>query len=253
MNVPIVNRQADLLKKLIKDAGTHTEFIEIGCGEGHNLHVLSRMGLEGTGIDFSDEAIRLAKKRKMKNVSLVRSNLYDVKIKNKDLVLLLFVLEHIEDDKRALEKINSVLKLGGHLIISVPAHSKSYSFQDRLAGHYRRYDKKGIVRKLNNAGFRVRKHLSFGFPVSNIYAFIYNSALLFYKHNNVVVTENTKITGIMSKKSHFPYSFKAPSKIAFPILSFLIKLDFLFLDTDLGTHYIILARKARNISARVSE
>lgn len=247
LNIPVVNRQIDILEKLLGEMGTKNGFIEVGCGEGHILEVLSRMGLKGIGIDFSEDAIKLARSKNLNNIELINANFYDVEIKNKDLVLLLFVIEHIEDDHRALKKINSFLKLGRHLIISVPAHSKLYSYQDRLAGHYRRYDRKDILEKLNNAGFKVKKFLSFGFPVSNIYILMYNFVLSFSKSKNNIMIENTKITGIKSENVHFPYLFRIISKIVFPILSLLIKLDFLFLNTDLGTHYIILAKKIENI------
>jgi SAM-dependent methyltransferase len=36
-----------------------------------------------------------------------------------DLILALVVLEHIGDDKKALEEINRSLKAGGHVIVTV--------------------------------------------------------------------------------------------------------------------------------------
>jgi len=243
MNVPIIERQSDLLKRFIKEIGVKGEFVEVGCGEGHNLELLSNMGLRGIGIDISEEAINLARNRNLKNVRLINADFNKVNLENKELVLFLFVLEHIEDDLKALRKINSFLKKGGHLIISVPAHSRLYSIQDRLAGHHRRYDREEIIKKLRDTGFYVKKVFSFGFPVSNIYLFIYNFLLSLHHKEDKVMVEHTKITGIRSKKSHMPGFFRIISKVAFPILTFLIKLDSLFLETDLGTHYIILAEK----------
>lgn len=222
----------------------------MGCGEGHILEVLTKMGFKGIGIDFSKEAIRLARKKKLNNIELIYADILSLELKRKvDLVLLLFVLEHIENDILVLRKINSFLKIGGYLIISVPAHSKLYSYQDRLVGHYRRYDKEEILEKLSKSGFRIKKFLSFGFPVSNIYILIYNLFLSFTKKvkKDRIIFENTRISGIKSKNAHFPHLFRIISKIAFPILSLLIKLDYLFLNTDLGTHYIVLAEKIENI------
>lgn len=65
----IVKRQSDLLKKLIKEANAK-EFIEVGCGEGHNLDLLSDMGLKGIGIDVSGGGYSIAKKENIKNVQL---------------------------------------------------------------------------------------------------------------------------------------------------------------------------------------
>ena len=58
----IVKRQSDLLKKLIKEANAK-EFIEVGCGEGHNLDLLSDMGMKGIGIDVSGGAIPLQRRK----------------------------------------------------------------------------------------------------------------------------------------------------------------------------------------------
>lgn len=56
--------------------------------------------------------------------------------------MYLHVLEHIEDDIAELENAVNKLKVGGHIIIMVPAHQHIYSNLDKAVGHYRRYDKK---------------------------------------------------------------------------------------------------------------
>lgn len=243
MNIPIVNRQMDLVKAMINKIDLRRYFIEIGCGEGHNLEILSEIGMKGIGFDFSDDAIDIAKQKKLKNIQVKKGDLFELNEKNKDIVLLLFVLEHIKDDYLALAKINSFLKNGGYFILSLPAHSKAYSFQDKLAGHYRRYDRKDILQKLHNSGFEEQIFWSFGFPVSNMYTKMYNILLSFSKENSNNNKNGTRYVGIKSYKEHFPRTLSPISVILFPLLSMLIKIDFLFLNTNLGTHYIILAKK----------
>lgn len=51
------------------------------------------------------------------------------------------VLEHIEDDERALRHMLSLLKPGGTLFLLVPAHDLLYSPFDLESGHFRRYHK----------------------------------------------------------------------------------------------------------------
>jgi SAM-dependent methyltransferase len=57
-----------------------------------------------------------------------------------DLVLMLDVLEHVEDDRAALlDAVASFLAPGGWLLISVPAGEMLFSRHDQLLGHKRRY------------------------------------------------------------------------------------------------------------------
>ena len=57
-----------------------------------------------------------------------------------DIVSALDVLEHIKNDELAVSEIGRILKTNGIAIITVPHRMKYYSQQDRLIGHYRRYE-----------------------------------------------------------------------------------------------------------------
>lgn len=72
-----------------------------------------------------------------------------------DTIILINVLEHIEDDKRAILRMKELLLDGGKIIVCVPACSRLYCYMDKNVGHYRRYDK-GILKKLaTEAGLEV--------------------------------------------------------------------------------------------------
>lgn len=247
MNVPITNRQSYVLDKLVKDVKIR-DFIEIGCGEGDNLKVLHKIGFKGLGIDLSEDALKLARAKNLENIDIIKGNFLNLQLKKKiGLIIFLFVLEHIKDDAKALRKINSLIMGGGYLILSAPAHSNLYSIQDKLAGHYRRYDMQEIRSKLNVAGFEVDKIISIGFPISNFYTHIYNVCMSFKVKDCKFMQKNTRYMGVNTYKDHFPISFRLLSRIAFPVLGLLLRLDKLFWDTDLGTHYIILAKKVNDI------
>ena len=59
--------------------------------------------------------------------------------KSFDLILLMDVLEHIEDDRGALAETWGKLRPGGHLFITVPAFMFLWSRHDEVLGHHRRY------------------------------------------------------------------------------------------------------------------
>lgn len=65
-----------------------------------------------------------------------------------DTVVSFNVLEHIEDDGRALEQLAWLLRQSGpgprRLISFVPAHPFAYGAHDRYTGHYRRYTRQRL-------------------------------------------------------------------------------------------------------------
>lgn len=56
-----------------------------------------------------------------------------------DLVVLLDVLEHADDDTALLTRATGLVPPGGWVLLSVPAHARLFSHHDRLLGHRRRY------------------------------------------------------------------------------------------------------------------
>ena len=62
-----------------------------------------------------------------------------------DLVAVLDVVEHVEDDVAALKAIARVLKPGGKILITVPAHQWMWSAHDVVNHHQRRYSKRALT------------------------------------------------------------------------------------------------------------
>ena len=58
-----------------------------------------------------------------------------------DVAILFDVIEHIEPTRPFLESVLFHLKPGGILLINVPALQTLFSVYDKVAGHYRRYDR----------------------------------------------------------------------------------------------------------------
>jgi len=63
------------------------------------------------------------------------------------------VLEHIEDDEAMLGLLSKKMSDSGRLLIYVPAMPVLFSEMDRKVGHYRRYEKRDLAKKLEAAGF----------------------------------------------------------------------------------------------------
>lgn len=64
------------------------KILEVGCGNGRNLALFSRMGIESAGQDISASCIELAEKRKLKQVSLYCGPLQDLNFANNEFDLI---------------------------------------------------------------------------------------------------------------------------------------------------------------------
>lgn len=74
-----------------------------------------------------------------------------------DVIVLLDVLEHVEDDLKSLETIRDLLTPGGILICTVPAYPWLWSQHDVSLHHFRRYTCKSLCRRFGEAGLRVKR------------------------------------------------------------------------------------------------
>lgn len=72
-----------------------------------------------------------------------------------DAAFLSNVLEHIEDDVEALAAIREVLAPAGRVIVFSPAFEVLYSRFDATVGHYHRYRRDVLVRRMEQAGLHV--------------------------------------------------------------------------------------------------
>lgn len=81
-----------------------------------------------------------------------------------DSVVAVNVLEHIRDDALFLRSAHEALKEGGTLLLFVPALAWLYGSLDEAAGHFRRYEKASLKRKIEGAGFRLLRLSFFNFP-----------------------------------------------------------------------------------------
>jgi SAM-dependent methyltransferase len=142
---------------LCGDLPKDARILEIGCGTGHNLPMLAQFGeIDAIEIDetagarpASGWASRSARRRCPSSTG-VEPGSYD-------LVAVLDVIEHVEDDVAALKAIASALKPGGKILITVPAHQWMWSAHDVVNHHKRRYSKGTLTAALEKAGLEARK------------------------------------------------------------------------------------------------
>ncbi len=79
-----------------------------------------------------------------------------------DTIFALNVVEHIKDDRLALENCYKLLRKGGRVVILVPAYQSLYNKFDKELEHYRRYTKKSL-KKLISEKFSIERATYFNF------------------------------------------------------------------------------------------
>ncbi|MET0247866.1 MAG: methyltransferase domain-containing protein [Sphingomonas sp.] len=145
----------DILADYLKRYGqlpADAKVLEIGCGTGHNLPMLAQFG-ELDAIEIDDTARAFASERLGKPVgSSPLPELKGVQPGSYDLVAVLDVVEHVEDDVAALAAMAKLLKPGGKILITVPAHQWMWSAHDVVNHHKRRYSKGTLTAALAKAG-----------------------------------------------------------------------------------------------------
>ena len=120
--------------------------LEVGCGVGtFTRRMLDASGLASlTSIDILEAAVEKCRT----TIHDSRLDLRHADVRGVhgsfDAVICMNVLEHIEDDQAALSHMLGLLAPGGSLFLLVPAHAFLYSAFDAGAGHFRRYNKRGM-------------------------------------------------------------------------------------------------------------
>jgi SAM-dependent methyltransferase len=74
-----------------------------------------------------------------------------------DSILSLNVLEHVQNDVFALQQLYRMLKDGGTMVLLVPCHKFLFNVLDKKAGHFRRYTKKELERKISITQFTIER------------------------------------------------------------------------------------------------
>lgn len=136
--------------------------LELGAGTGGNYELLTRHGAV-TAVEMNDIA-RTIFQNHAQNADVRPGMLPDhlplEPDETFDLICMLDVLEHIEDDFETLRLVKTKLRPGGFLLITVPAYKMLFGPHDVAHHHKRRYEYAELRERLIAAGFAVDK-LSF--------------------------------------------------------------------------------------------
>jgi SAM-dependent methyltransferase len=160
-----------LVSQLVTNATRH---LEVAPG------LRPRLPVDGTAfVDISMNALtKLAARRgRTAMASIGRLPFADGTF---DLLCALDIIEHVDDDQRAMAELARVATMGATLLLSTPLHPEMWTPFDDFVGHRRRYEPKQIQTLLQHHGFTIERSAVFGMkPRSSL---LLDFGMWFLKH-----------------------------------------------------------------------
>jgi len=183
---------AQLIERLGVTSGEAA--LDIGCGTGGNLPFLKTYCANASGVDLSEDAISLARRKYPEDTFLKGDinelrNLYPAE--SFDLVSDFSVLCHrwVNSDLQSMRDVYHVLRPGGVFVLTETAFPFLRRAHDRLAHVARRYTLTQLMGLLEEAGFRDVRGTYFNvpaFPVALLLALIDRLSLSPSEHDESI-------------------------------------------------------------------
>lgn len=239
--------------------------IDIGCGDGYYLHLLSNLGvskLELTGTDFD---IKGLEKTKI-NLSGKRIKIFPGDLMAKlpfadssfNKAVMSEVAEHLPDDVRGLKEVYRILKPGATLCLTVPSanypllwdplnwilerffstHIKAGFFAGIWNQHIRLYRPEEIKLVVEKAGFKVQKlePLTFWCLPFNHYLVNLVARYLSYQYHKGIPNESLNKFSTSTTRSGI-------INLAFRIVNIIDRLNDIWTPANIGVSVFVKAIK----------
>jgi SAM-dependent methyltransferase len=126
--------------------------LDAGCGSGRNMVELAPFGAI-TGLELADASVARARSRGVGEVVQGTLDAMPFEDDSFELAVCLDVIEHLDDDRRALRELRRVVRKGGTLLVTVPAYQWLWSEHDVINHHRRRYTRRTLSDAARESGW----------------------------------------------------------------------------------------------------
>jgi SAM-dependent methyltransferase len=140
-----------LLEAVLDFAGPARSVLDFGAGNGRLAAALHERGFAVQAIEPDP---RLAARIAARGIP-THADFAALGAERFDYVVSLNVLEHCRDDAAVVREMYAHLVPGGRCLLYVPALMALWTANDTFVGHERRYERAGLVRLFEDAGFAV--------------------------------------------------------------------------------------------------
>jgi SAM-dependent methyltransferase len=144
-----------IVKTFLNHSNFSIKILDFGAGIGTLSNIWRKLDQKVTitCLELDRKQLQILRNRDFKTITTLDST-------NKfEYIFSSNVLEHIENDREALNEIYRSLMKNGRLGIFVPANQILYSHIDKKIEHFRRYSKKELESKVKSSGFKIEKSI----------------------------------------------------------------------------------------------
>lgn len=174
---PAQSYRQRLIVRALRRSGRPTRVLDIGSGQGDLIAILGQElpGAELAGVELSSSGVEYAR-TKMPNATfaqrdlLVRDDPPEALTGWASHAVCSEVLEHVDEPSELLRNARAFLRVGAHLVITVPGGPRS-AF-DRQIGHRRHFTARRLAEILESAGFACTSVQRAGFPFFQLYRLV---------------------------------------------------------------------------------
>lgn len=170
--------KVDLVQRFVSGG----RILDVGCGDGKFLWALDRRRWARTGVEFSEETVRLVNER-IDDLQLIEGDIFSSELREDafDVVTFWHVLEHLPRPQEVLERVHRLLSPGGWVFISLPNLDSLqallfrrywYAFDD-VPRHLYHFAPRPLEILLREQDFQELEHRCFS-PIVNIHCLKYS-------------------------------------------------------------------------------
>lgn len=161
--------------RIIQSCASSMSLLELGLGHGFTTNIFNNHFTDHTVLDGSQEVINnFQEKFPDCKAKIIKTYFEDYESKEKyDVIVLGFILEHVDEPEKILNKYKTFLKPGGRLFVTVPnaeamnrrlghyagllADMNELSQNDLVLGHKRYFTVDSLKESMGNAGISIER------------------------------------------------------------------------------------------------
>lgn len=146
----------ELIKKsLLRQKRENLMILDVGCSGGGIAEFLQQFG-KVYGFDISFDSLLACASS---NKTVIQSDATRIPFKENifDVVVLLEVAEHIEDNKSLFKEVQRVCKNRGLVFVMIPAYQFLWGSHDVKYSHKRRYEKRCFSKLVKSCGLKIER------------------------------------------------------------------------------------------------
>ena len=162
-------------KRIIEYSDNSKSLLELGLGHGYTTTIFSKHFSKHIVLDGSKAIIENFKKTyKDCNATIIETYFENYQTTEKyDLIVMGFILEHVDDPVQVLSHYKQFLNIGGKIFVAVPnaqvlnrrlgylagmlPDMEQLSEHDHILGHKRYYTVNTLSNEINKAGYAIKR------------------------------------------------------------------------------------------------